>query len=149
MTAIRFIGSTMVNSLASTNAPKLFLFQSRFLANLAKNSLVKASEEELIEKDVINNMLPDQNEPIGAERNINEIEKYFDIQMPANNDIEDSLLPFQIPSKLDVQLVDDEFYLSFDWNEKLIKIKQNSFENLLITHFKLWVKRYVILLFFV
>ena len=93
-------------------------------------------------------MLPDQNEPIGVEKNMNEIGKYFDIQMPANNDIEDSLLPFQIPSKLDIQLVDDEFYLSFDWNEKLMKIKQNNFENLLMTHFKLWVKRYVILLLF-
>ena len=138
---IKFIGVSMVKSLASFNIFKPINFQSRFLENLAKNKSVKKNREELKKQESDNNLLQNQNDNYVDGKDRKEIDQDSINQLSINKDIEYDLLQIQMPSKLEIQIKDDDFFIKLNRNEKLIKIKLEKIENLLNTNFMLWVKK--------
>ena len=123
---IKFIGASMVKILASFNTFKLINFQSRFLTNLAKNKSVKKNREELKKQESDNNLLQNQNDNYMDDKDRKEIDQDSINQLSINKDIEYYLLQIQMPSKLEFQIEDDDFFIKLNRNEKLIKIKQEK-----------------------
>ena len=82
-------------------------------------------------------ILQNQNDNYVDDKDRKEIDQDSINQLSINKDIEYDLLQIQMPSKLEFQIEDDDFFIKLNRNEKLIKIKQEKIENLINTHFML------------